>query len=443
MTFVSNAQNFEDVMLWRALKDVQNGFYIDIGAQDPVVDSISYGLYNQGWRGVHVEPSPQYAEKLRLARPDEVVEELLIGDEPSTKDFYLIADTGLSTGDPLIAQSHDNKGFSIEKSTVNTMSLDSLLEKYKEKDIHWLKIDVEGLEKSVVDSWKRSEVRPWILIIESTVPMTQEQSHHEWEGSIVEKGYSFVYFDGLNRFYLDISHNNLKTRFQSPPNVFDNFALGGFASNAMCEVLLKKNSELVAQLEASELEFKKTHEQDKNVQLFISKKAEALEKKISSLNKELLDSGKSNKALEDAMICLAVEKTNISRQLDNTHSALHNIVSSRFWKLSYPIRYIIAKWPSDKISRLHPKRVFASARYRSKSLALRAMLLIGKYPKIKSISKKALEAVGVYEWLRNRYHAHQSRSVQRDLVPLEISGMSQRASNIYADLLRRKKYSEL
>ena len=55
MTFISYAQNFEDVMLWRALKHINNGFYIDIGANDPVVDSVSLAFYENGWRGVHVE----------------------------------------------------------------------------------------------------------------------------------------------------------------------------------------------------------------------------------------------------------------------------------------------------------------------------------------------------------------------------------------------------
>ena len=35
MTFVSYAQNYEDVVLWRALRDVEGGFYVDVGAADP------------------------------------------------------------------------------------------------------------------------------------------------------------------------------------------------------------------------------------------------------------------------------------------------------------------------------------------------------------------------------------------------------------------------
>ena len=44
MTFLSYAQNFEDVLLWRALHDVERGRYIDIGAQDPEFDSVSFAF---------------------------------------------------------------------------------------------------------------------------------------------------------------------------------------------------------------------------------------------------------------------------------------------------------------------------------------------------------------------------------------------------------------
>jgi hypothetical protein len=69
----SYAQNFEDVILWRAFGKLGPGFYIDIGAQDPVVDSVSLGFYEQGWRGIHVEPNAHYANLMRRHRSDEVV----------------------------------------------------------------------------------------------------------------------------------------------------------------------------------------------------------------------------------------------------------------------------------------------------------------------------------------------------------------------------------
>jgi hypothetical protein len=45
----------------------------------------------------------------------------------------------------------------------------------------------------------------------------------EWEPGVLSADYSFVYFDGVNRFYLANEHSDLKTHFTTPPNAFDEF----------------------------------------------------------------------------------------------------------------------------------------------------------------------------------------------------------------------------
>ena len=64
LRFDSYAQNQEDVVLQIALADVDNGFYIDVGAFDPVTDSVTYVFYKRGWHGINVEPQPHYFKKL-------------------------------------------------------------------------------------------------------------------------------------------------------------------------------------------------------------------------------------------------------------------------------------------------------------------------------------------------------------------------------------------
>lgn len=54
---VSYAQNFEGVMLRRALQGVQRGFYLGLGAQDPVEDSVTKHFYDGGWRVMNIEPN--------------------------------------------------------------------------------------------------------------------------------------------------------------------------------------------------------------------------------------------------------------------------------------------------------------------------------------------------------------------------------------------------
>ena len=231
MSFVSYAQNLEDVMLRRALKDITQGFYIDIGAQDPEADSVSLTFYEKGWRGVHVEPNTAYAEMLRAARPDECVEQVAIGKPDGLLTFYEFPDTGLSTADAAIAMSHQAAGYACKQTQVSVWTCDELLNKHgASRPVHWLKLDVEGFEKQVLETWETSPVRPWILVIESTKPMSQVPMHDEWEALVLEKGYLFAYFDGLNRFYVHESQKERLPAFASPPNIFDEFvALGGAA----------------------------------------------------------------------------------------------------------------------------------------------------------------------------------------------------------------------
>lgn len=230
----SYAQNFEDVLLWRALSEVEAGFYIDIGAQDPVIDSISRAFYERGWRGLHVEPNGHYAKKLREARPDEEVVQAIIAVDPDLADFYEIENSGLSTADAAIAESHQQEGFPAKRVSVPAIRLGTLLDRFRDRDIHWMKIDVEGFERQVIESWGDSAARPWVLVVESTRPRTQE-SNADWEPLLLARGYRFVHFDGLNRFYVSEARADLAKRFDSGVNIFDNFVLA--EKHYVCRVM--------------------------------------------------------------------------------------------------------------------------------------------------------------------------------------------------------------
>ena len=229
MSIISYAQNFEDVMLWRALGHVHNGRYIDLGAQDPLVDSVSKAFYERGWRGVHVEATPFYAALLRKDRPDEIVIQAAVNSTSIPMKFYEIADSGLSTGDPAIAEAHRGRGLELAQITVPCITLHDLFALNGSEDVHWLKIDVEGMERSVLASWGDSPVRPWVVVVESTLPQSQVESHKEWEAELLDRSYSLAYFDGLNRFYVASAHEELQQAFRTPPNVFDGFKLSGTA----------------------------------------------------------------------------------------------------------------------------------------------------------------------------------------------------------------------
>lgn len=222
----SYAQNFEDVLLWRALNDVTNGFYVDLGAQHPVLDSVSRWFYEQGWRGVHVEPVAFYADLLRQNRPDEDVIEAVVSDARGDHVIYAFPDTGLSTMSAQIAETHKaTLGREWQEQVVPSLTLSDVFARHGNREVHWLKVDVEGQERAVLASWEDNPVRPWVVLVEATYPNTQIELHAEWEALLTSRGYAFVYADGLNRYYLHEAHEDRRNRFRYPPNYFDHFSL--------------------------------------------------------------------------------------------------------------------------------------------------------------------------------------------------------------------------
>src|SRR5262249_55301667 len=97
MPFVSYAQNFEDVMLWRALKHVDKGFYIDVGAAAPRDDSVTCAFSERGWRGINIEPNPYLFAELVNERPRDINLSVAVGDRAGTLQMSIIPGTGLST----------------------------------------------------------------------------------------------------------------------------------------------------------------------------------------------------------------------------------------------------------------------------------------------------------------------------------------------------------
>jgi FkbM family methyltransferase len=224
--FVSYAQNGEDVILWRALRGVADGRYLDVGAYDPVEHSVTKAFYERGWRGVNVEPLPGNAQRMRDDRPgDEVVEAAVTSGPMGEATFHEFVGTGLSTFDDEIAVRHEAEGFERRDIVVPTLTLDAIIEDSAllADEIHFLKIDVEGLERDVISSIDLAKHRPWIILVEATEPGLTTPSHEKWEGLLLAADYHYCLFDGLSRYYVAAERPELRHPLSYPACVFDDF----------------------------------------------------------------------------------------------------------------------------------------------------------------------------------------------------------------------------
>ncbi len=266
MTFISYAQNFEDVMLWRALKHVTQGFYIDVGAASPDEDSVTKAFYDSGWRGINVEPNPAFYSQLQESRPHDVNLREAVSARESVATMNYVVGTGLSTLDDAIAEKHQSEGRRIERQEVSVITLEMLWDKFlpDNRTVHFLKLDIEGLEEAALrgNNWVKN--RPWIVVVEATLPQSPVECHAAWEPILLAASYRLAYSDGLNRFYVAQERSELLDAFKYPPNVFDDFtsirihraearastaeARAGIAEAQLADILGSKTWQLTAPL---------------------------------------------------------------------------------------------------------------------------------------------------------------------------------------------------
>lgn len=221
--WISYAQNFEDVMLERAFAGLPEGFYVDVGAWDPDLESVTRHFYERGWRGVNIEPNPYYFKRLQERRPLDVNLAVAVGAAPGQTTMNVIHGTGMSSLHAEVAAAHAPLGFKQEEMQVEIRTLNSIFEQYAPSTVHFLKIDCEGSERDVIVEFDLGRFRPRIILVESVTPGSNKESYGPWEPHLLQSGYLFAYFDGLNRYYVAREHDYLQQHFAVPPNVFDDF----------------------------------------------------------------------------------------------------------------------------------------------------------------------------------------------------------------------------
>jgi len=233
MTMISYAQNFEDVILHRVFHACDRGRYVDIGAYDPEIDSVTKHFYDMGWSGVNVEAVERFHRKFEEQRPRDWNVNVVVGATEGTVEFVEWGDTGLSgCGDSLDPQVAARLGLTKTVRSLPMTTLASISRQLPAGGVEFLKIDVEGAERDVLLGGDWRSFRPRVILLEAIKPKltanttaTFEPTWFEWEGILFQNGYDFALFDGLNRYYYRREEPALRERLSYPANVTDGFTL--------------------------------------------------------------------------------------------------------------------------------------------------------------------------------------------------------------------------
>jgi FkbM family methyltransferase len=221
----SYAGNREDVLLSRIFKDVENGFYVDIGACQAKFGSTSYVFYERGWTGINVEPGYLF-DNLARDRPRDTNLKVAITDRDGEVQFYYHRDCpATSTVSEMLRPEVAAHAKDRVAVTVPSLRMSSLVENYiGDRHVHFLKVDVEGSEPDLFRFCDWGFFRPEVIVSEAVHPYTTTQAYQEWSRYLTDANYQFTLFDGINAWFVRNESSHLIPAASVPVNQLDLFS---------------------------------------------------------------------------------------------------------------------------------------------------------------------------------------------------------------------------
>ena len=180
MTTRSYAENWEDILLARVFPRGREGFYVHVGAGDPVTGSVTKLFYDRGWSGVNIEPAPARFARLRGERE---------------RDVTLAVDLAETTTLAAVCASHLGESQAVD----------------------FLAVRAPGRERDVLEGCDWERWRPRVVLVEART------GHDEWEKVLLDADYALAAFNGLTRFYVRSEDRDLLPALATPVNAFDDF----------------------------------------------------------------------------------------------------------------------------------------------------------------------------------------------------------------------------
>ena len=157
----------EDLVVEKYFKEIDNGFYVDLGCYHPIQHNNTMLLYQKGWRGINIDINEFSIKLFNFCRPDDLNLNLAVSDKNGEIDFYYQKKLSLLS---TIKKSQSDLVFQgkINKKKISSQTLTKVLDdsKYKDKQIDFLDLDIEGTDLEALKSLDFSRYSPKLISVE-------------------------------------------------------------------------------------------------------------------------------------------------------------------------------------------------------------------------------------------------------------------------------------
>lgn len=168
---------FLDTLRASSVPWANSGFYVDIGANHPVVFSATYLLYKAGWSGLTVDPIPSLCAMHKQLRPRDICLNVGVGAACEQRQFWETAPdffSSFSKEDTERAQ-HQGHCTILCETNISLVTPTEILRSVPTgRRVNYLSIDTEGLDGEILRNWPWEKSTPDIVSCEASAIAGQE-----------------------------------------------------------------------------------------------------------------------------------------------------------------------------------------------------------------------------------------------------------------------------
>ena len=167
--FGSFSQFHEDLLIDSIFGEREQGFYIDVGANDPEFNSNTLRFYRRGWSGICIEPGREAFRFIAEKRPRDLNLNIAVGAERGKMTFYrVVDDSTLSSLEEAVARRMAQQVQStVAADEVEVLPLRDIFSGHAAgKHVDFLSVDAEGYDLQVLRSNDWDQHRPTLVLVE-------------------------------------------------------------------------------------------------------------------------------------------------------------------------------------------------------------------------------------------------------------------------------------
>jgi len=196
----------EDLFINEYFKNIQKGFYVDIGSYHPVMYSNTCLLFNKGWRGMNVDLNQTSIDLFNIMRPRDFNVCAAISDREEERDLFFdhpfspvntIEETFYNKSNKKLAFRN------FKKRKIKTKKFENIVKEISDiSKIDFLNIDCEGFDYFVLKGFNLEKYAPMLICIELYSSDGEKADRYDDVIGLLNKNrYRFVKKSGPSSFF--------------------------------------------------------------------------------------------------------------------------------------------------------------------------------------------------------------------------------------------------